>query len=182
MSRDALPCVSMSVSDTETQRDRGVNVAVKYRDICRIVAAFWREPKTQTYLRARSHQGHAARRIEMEDFCHDVILLILRHNGTPSSYDPSRGSLSKYVRLAAFSALTHSTDRRDTEALMVDPDRWSRVAERQDDIESTRRAFVASHEAELKALSKKLRAEKKTGQVPLFRPEIEQRARALLAA
>lgn len=102
----------------------GIDVTARWKDIDRIVRAYFRSEETQSYLRARALDGFAGRRVEVEDLVQLVTLTIWRRNGMRSAYDPARASFSKYVWVTARSVLSHATERRDTESPVLDLRVW----------------------------------------------------------
>ncbi|MFO0588821.1 MAG: hypothetical protein U0441_14825 [Polyangiaceae bacterium] len=152
---------------------RGIDVAARHGDIKRIVAAWLREPKTQSWLKAKRAEGKAARRIELDDLVQDVILLVLRRQNTASAYDPSRASLSKYVRLCAFTAVTHAVDRTDLEQTLDDPARWGSFSACNDNLSEGVRAIVSAREGEFLSLAREIERDAASGQIRMFAPEQE---------
>lgn len=152
---------------------RGVDIAQNYRDVGRIAAAWFREPRSQAYFRAAARAGKAGRRLEVEDFVQDVCMCIMRRNNTASAYDPARGSLSKYVRQTCFSVATHGTDRAETEAPLDDPARWGYISAVNDNLAEGVRAYVSQNEAALGSLAREIDRDAAKGQGRLFAVEVE---------
>jgi RNA polymerase sigma factor (sigma-70 family) len=66
----------------------GIDVRAKYNDIRKIVGSHLYSSK-----------------LDAEDLMQDVVLAILKKNGTPSAFDPKKSSFSHYVFLIASNVL-----------------------------------------------------------------------------
>lgn len=151
----------------------GVDITAKWKDIQRLARAYYRDPRTQEYLRSKARAGHAGRRMEADDFVQEVALAIHRKNGTAGAFDPSRGKLGTYVWRVCFSVATHGTERLDAEALLPDPASINKVAMPDDGRAAALRATLEANGAALASLARSLASNKRTGQLPLFSPEQE---------
>lgn len=148
--------------------ERGIDVALRYQDIRRIIGAMWREPQTVAWLRSAHRAGKAGRRLELDDLIQDCCLLVIRRQGTASAFDPDRGSFSRYVRLTAFTVASHGTDRTDLEAPLTDPATMGSFAAIEDSFTEGVRAYVSANETALTALAREIEADAKSGQQRLF--------------
>jgi DNA-directed RNA polymerase specialized sigma24 family protein len=73
----------------------GIDVASKYVDIRKLVSKFF-----------------TASKIDPEDLLQEVLLAIVRRNGTPSAFNPAKSSFSHYVLLVAKNAISNYAEKR----------------------------------------------------------------------
>lgn len=147
---------------------RGIDVTKHYQDIMRIAYAYFREPSTVDHFRKAAHAGHAGRLMDREDFCQEVALAVHRKNGTGGAYDPSRGSVGKFIWQVCFSVASHATERLD----MVEPNGdavdSAQVSESTGRLDAGVRVALEHHGASLTSLARASEKDSKKGQLRLF--------------